>query len=55
MLLTVLVNSSPIEINRNWASNIVGGLQIRVLNISTDLSVLSRLRIGGIIQEINGL
>lgn len=55
MLLKVFVNSNPIEMNRNWASNTVGGLQIRVLNIDSDLLVLLRLIKGGITKEINGL
>lgn len=52
MLLKVSGNSNPTVMNRNWASNTVGGLQITVLNFNSDLSVLLRLIIGGI-KEIN--
>lgn len=52
MLLKVFGNSNPTEMNRNWASNTVGGLQITVSNFNSDLSVLLRLTIGGI-EEIN--
>lgn len=52
MLLKVFGNSNPTEMNRNWASNTVGGLQITVSNFNSDLSVLLRLIIGGI-EEIN--
>ena len=52
MLLKVFGNLNPTEMNRNWASNTVGGLEIRVLNFNSDLLVLLRLIIGGI-EEIN--
>lgn len=48
MLLNVFGNSNPTEMNRNWAPNTVGGLQITVLNFTSNLSALLMLIIGGI-------
>lgn len=52
MLFQVFGNSSLTEMNRNWASNTVGGLQITVLNFNSDLLVQLGFIIGGI-KEIN--